>query len=145
MCWTNSHLYRFKIGGQEYGEPDPDNEFYELHFKNSRRMKLGKVVTNKGDAFRYEYDFGDMWEHMLVVEDILEYQPDMKYLVCLAGERACPPEDCGGPYGYANLLETIADPNHEDYHDMMTWLGGDFDPDKFDIDIVNMQLNSMRV
>jgi len=145
MGWSNYHLYRFQIGREEYGEPHPDNEFNELNFKNSRRTKLGQVVTKKGDVFRYEYDFGDSWEHMLLVEDIVEYQPDMRYPVCLTGERACPPEDCGGPYGYADLLETIADPGHEDYQDMMTWLGGNFDPDSFDIEIVNLKLKSMRV
>jgi len=145
MGWSNYHLYRFQIRREEYGEPHPDNEFYELNFKNSRRTKLGQVVTRKGDVFRYEYDFGDSWEHMLLVEDILEYQPDMRYPVCLTGERACPPEDCGGPYGYADLLETIADPSHEDYQDMMTWLGGNFDPNSFDIEIANLKLKSMRV
>jgi hypothetical protein len=145
MGWSNYHLYRFQIGREEYGEPHPDNEFNELNFKNSRRTKLGQVVTKKGDVFRYEYDFGDSWEHMLLVEDILEYQPDMRYPVCLTGERACPPEDCGGPYGYADLLETIANPGHEDYQDMMTWLGGSFDPDSFDIEIANLKLKSMRV
>ncbi len=145
MGWSNYHLYRFQIGREEYGEPHPDNEFNELNFKNSRRTKLGQVVTKKGDVLRYEYDFGDSWEHMLLVEDILEYQPDMRYPVCLIGERSCPPEDCGGPYGYADLLETIADPRHEDYQDMMTWLGGNFDPDSFDIEIVNLKLKSMRV
>ena len=130
---------------EEYGEPHPDNEFNELNFKNSRRTKLGQVVTKKGEVFRYEYDFGDSWEHMLLVEDIVEYQPDMRYPVCSIGERACPPEDCGGPYGYADLLEIIADPGHEDYQDMLTWLGGYFDPDSFDIEIANLKLKSMRV
>ena len=145
MGWSNYHLYRFQIGREDYGEPHPDNEFNELYFKNSRRTKLGQVVTKKRDVFQYEYDFGDSWQHMLLVEDILGYQPDMRYPVCLAGERACPPEDCGGPYGYAELLETISDPEHEDYQDMLTWLGGNFDPNSFDIEIVNLKLKSMRV
>ncbi len=145
MGWANYHLYRFQIGRQEYGEPHPENEFNEIYFKNSRRTKLGQVVTRKGDVFQYEYDFGDSWQHILLVEDILEYPPDMRHAVCLTGERACPPEDCGGPYGYAELLETIADPHHEDYCDMMTWLGGHFDPDSFDIEIANLKLRSMRV
>ncbi len=145
MGWSNYHLYRFKIGREEYGEPDPDNEFNGLNFKNSRRTKLGQVVTRKGNTFQYEYDFGDSWEHMLLVEDILQYQADMRYPVCLTGERACPPEDCGGPYGYSDLLEIIADPGHEEYQDMMTWLGGHFDPDSFDIEIANLKLKSMRV
>lgn len=145
MGWTNSHLYRFQIGRQEYGEPHPDNEFNEIYFKNSRRTKLGRVVTKNGDVLQYEYDFGDSWQHILMVEDILECQPDMRHALCLSGERACPPEDCGGPYGYAELLETVADPYHEDYLDMMTWLGRRFNPDSFDIEIANLKLRSMRV
>ena len=80
-----------------------------------------------------------------MVEDILDYKEGIRYPVCLAGERACPPEDCGGPDGYADLLKIIADPTHEDYEDMMTWLGGHFDPDTFDIEIANLKLKSMRV
>ena len=72
MGWTNSHLYRFKLGTKEYGEPDPENEFNELYFKNSRRTKLERLILNKGSTFLYEYDFGDSWIHELVVEDILE-------------------------------------------------------------------------
>ena len=91
LGWTNSHLYRFKVGAKEYGEPDPNNEFNELHFINSKRAKLGEVVTAKGNAFVYEYDFGDSWIHDLVVEDILEPVTDARYPICLEGERACPP------------------------------------------------------
>lgn len=145
MGWTNSHLYRFRIGTREYAEPDPDNEFNELDFKNSRRTKLWQVVTKKGSAFQYEYDFGDSWAHMLLVEDIFEREPSKQYPVCLAGERACPPEDCGGTYGYAELLEIIKNPYHEQYQDMITWLGGRFDPKALDIDIVNLKLSAMRL
>ena len=145
MGWTNSHLYRFKIGTKEYGEPDPENEFNELYFKNSRRTKLERAVINKGNTFLYEYDFGDGWDHMLLVEDILKYEPHNRYPVCLTGERACPPEDCGGTRGYAELLEIIRDPDHEEYLDMMTWLGGHFDPEAFDLNTVDNKLRSMRV
>ncbi|MFC1860722.1 plasmid pRiA4b ORF-3 family protein [Chloroflexota bacterium] len=145
MGWTNSHLYRFRDGTKEYEEPDPDNEFYELDFKNSRRTKLMQLVTKKGDIFLYEYDFGDGWEHMLLVEDILEHEPYKPYPICLAGERACPPEDCGGTHGYAQLLEIIADPNHEDHLDMMTWLGGYFESEVFDTDMTNLKLSSMQL
>jgi hypothetical protein len=145
MGWTNSHLYRFQIGTREYAEPDPDNQFNELDFKNSRRTKLGQLVTKKGSTFLYEYDFGDGWLHELVVEDILEHKPGIRYPACLAGERACPPEDCGGIDGYQELLEIMTDPDHEEYPDMMTWLGGHFDPDWFDVEIVNQKLRSMRV
>ena len=145
MGWTNSHLYKFQIGTKEYAEPHPDNEFNELDFKNSRRTKLRQLITKKGDVFLYDYDFGDSWDHMLLVEDILEYEPHKRYPICLTGERACPPEDCGGTYGYAELLEVISDPEHEDYPDTMTWLGGHFDPEAFGLKAVNNKLRSMRV
>ncbi len=145
MGWTNSHLYRFQISTKEYAEPNPDNEFYELDFKNSRRTKLGQLVAKKGNVFRYEYDFGDGWDHMLLVEDILEDNRGTQSPLCLIGERGCPPEDCGGVHGYAELLEIIRNPKHEDYLNMMTWLGDRFNPDSFDIKRVNQKLRSMRL
>ncbi len=143
MGWTNSHLYRF--GMKEYAEPDPENEFYELPFKNSRRAKLGQLFATKGNAFLYEYDFGDSWIHELVIEDILEPEFGQQYLACLAGERACPPEDCGGTYGYARLLGIISNPEHEEYLDTMTWLGGQFYPALFNVEKVNRNLKTMRL
>lgn len=145
MGWTNSHLYRFEIGAKEYAEPHPDNEFYELPFRNSKRAKLGQLVREKGARFLYQYDFGDGWMHKLVVEDILEREAGKPDLACLAGDRACPPEDCGGTRGYAEMLEVIGDPDHEEYLDTMTWLGGRFDPDTFDVEAVDGKLRSMRM
>ncbi|MCJ7764080.1 MAG: plasmid pRiA4b ORF-3 family protein, partial [Dehalococcoidales bacterium] len=80
-----------------------------------------------------------------LIDDILEHEPHKRYPICLTGERACPPEDCGGTYRYAELLKSITDPDHEEYLDMMTWLGGHFDPDSFDAEIVNQRLRSMHV
>ena len=145
MGWTNSHLYRFEIGKEEYGEPDPDNEFNELHFINSKRTKLSQVVTGKGDAFVYEYDFGDGWIHGLIVEDILEPIVGASYPVCTEGERACPPEDCGGPYGYTRLLGIIVNPEHEEYYETVTWLGDDFRPAMFNVEKVNRYLKPIRL
>ena len=145
MGWTNSHLYRFKLGAKEYAVPDPDDDFNELDFKDSRRAKLGRLVTNKGTAFLYEYDFGDSWNHMLLVEDILECDPSGRYPACIAGERACPPEDCGGTRGYMQLLGIIANPDHEEYLDTMRWLGAHFAPSSFELEAVNRRLCSMHV
>ena len=142
MGWTNSHLYSFRIGVEEYGEPDPDNEVY---FKNSKRTKLKRLHITKGSAFLYEYDFGDTWIHRLVVEDILEPDSSHRHPVCLAGERACPPEDCGGPFGYARLLGIISNPGHEEYQDMVAWLGGQFFPATFSLEKVNRHLKTMRL
>jgi tetratricopeptide (TPR) repeat protein len=138
MGWTNSHLYRFEIGGTEFGEPE--NESYGLEVKNSHRTKLIRVAPREKTKFTYEYDFGDSWEHEILVEKILQAEPGVRYPVCLAGKRACPPEDCGGIWGYAHLLEVIRDPAHEEHEEMMEWLGGQFDPEEFDLDRLNQRL-----
>jgi len=144
MGWTNSHLYRFEIGGVQYSVPDPEDDFNRLHFVDSRKTQLGKVVPADKAMFAYEYDFGDSWEHQVLVEKIIPPEPSTQYPVCLAGKRACPPEDCGGISGYDELLEIIRDPTHEEYDGMMEWLGGSFDPEKFDIDLVNRSLKRFR-
>ncbi len=145
MGWSNDHLYRFEIGTREYAEPHPDNEFYELPFRNSKRTKLQQVATKKGITFLYEYDFGDSWIHELVVEEILEREPGKPNLACLAGERACPPEDCGGIWGYDHLLEAIRDPADKGHEEMKEWLGDDFDPEHFDLGRINSELKRMRL
>lgn len=145
MGWKNYHLYRFKYGKNQYGEPDPENDFYELPFINSRRTKLGDIVREERSLFLYEYDFGDGWEHQLMVEDILEREADKLYPVCIAGQNACPPEDCGGPHGYAEMLEIIRNPAHQEYHNTKTWLGKGFNPGRFNMESVNRRLLSMRL
>jgi len=143
MGWTNSHLYRFQVGTEEYGEPDPDNEFNELDFINSKRIKLDQAVAAGCNTFIYEYDSGDSWIHELSVEDILEPVASGRYPICLEGERACPPEDCGGPWGYSRLLGIIANPDHEEYEETITWLGGHFRPDAFSLQKVNRHLKQI--
>jgi hypothetical protein len=145
MGWTNSHLYRFKVGTREYGETDPDNEFNEVHFINSKRAKLGQAITTKGDIFIYEYDFGDSWIHELLIEDILEPTAGARYPICLEGERACPPEDCGGQYGYSRLLGIIVNPDHEEYEETIEWLGDRFRPAAFSLREVNRYLKPIPV
>ena len=145
MGWQNYHLYRFKIGKKEYSTPDPDNDFYELDFKNSYRAKLGNIIKEKGSIFLYEYDFGDGWEHQLLVEDIIDRDPEKQYPICIAGENASPHEDSGGPYGYMEMLEIIKNPYHEEFHSTRTWLGKKFDPYKFDLKLANLRLSRMRL
>jgi hypothetical protein len=88
--------------------------------------------VNAGVTLPYEYDFGDGWKHSVTLEAIVARQDGRKYPVCVAGARACPPEDCGGPPGYDNLLAAIRDPDHEDHESVLEWLGGRFDPERFD-------------
>lgn len=141
MGWTNSHLYRFEIAGTEYSLPDPDGE---LQFLDSRRKRLNRVVSKEKTGFLYEYDFGDGWNHEIMVEKIFSAESAGRYPVCLAGKRACPPEDCSGLRGYADILKIIHNPSHHQYEEMMEWLGDDFDPEEFDIDGVNRSLARFR-
>ena len=119
-------MHVFSFGEQEFGIPDR-----ELGFSDERQVTLGELI-DLGTGFRYTYDFGDDWEHEILVEDLLDADPDTHYPVLVAAKGACPPEDCGGPWGYANLKEILADPNHDEHQDMLEWLGLDnaseFDP-----------------
>jgi len=144
MGWQNYHLYRFQIGKKEYSTPDPDNDLNEMDFKNSYRARLSNLIK-KGSIFLYEYDFGDGWEHQLLVEDIIDRDPEKRYPLCIAGENASPPEDSGGPYGYMEMLEIIKNPSREEFHSTRTWLGKRFDPFKFELKLANLRLSSMRL
>ncbi|WP_200209234.1 plasmid pRiA4b ORF-3 family protein [Micromonospora coerulea] len=128
MGWRDCHLHSFEIDGRQYGEPDPDGE---LAVRDELDVRLDAVV-GKGSRFHYTYDFGDWWEHALLVEDVCTADPDERYPACLDGERACPPEDVGGPAGYAALLAALADPAHPEHRAMGEWVGAGFDPDAFD-------------
>jgi len=138
MGWSNYHLYQFTIDGVAYGEPHPD---YEDDMEDAAKVRLSDLAPGEGFKFDYMYDFGDSWEHRILVEKILPPQEGVHYPVCLAGKRACPPEDCGGVWGYEELLETIRDPEHEQYDEMMDWLGGEFNPEAFDLNEVNERLS----
>jgi hypothetical protein len=141
MGWENAHLYEFRAGRVSYGEPSPDFPGRTLDAKKS---ELRAVAQNEKDRLRYIYDFGDGWEHDLVIEKIVEPETGKHYPVCLAGERACPPEDCGGIPGYEMLLAALSGPKTADDRDLVEW-AGDFDPNRFDLDAVNARLKRMRM
>jgi Plasmid pRiA4b ORF-3-like protein len=128
MGWQNYHLHSFEIEGVQYGEPDPDGE---LDLRDELEVRLD-AVAGKDARFIYTYDFGDWWEHELSVETIFPAEPDVRYPICLEGERACPPEDVGGAYGYAGFLAALADPAHPEHAAMLEWIGKRFDPTEFD-------------
>jgi hypothetical protein len=135
MGWTNSHLHHFRIGEQLYGDPDLMQEnFEDMDYKNSTTTKISDILPTTGRRFRfqYEYDFGDSWYHEVVFEGVVRADPKVKYPLCLEGERACPPEDCGGIWGYADFVEAIQNPDHERHEELLEWVGGRFDPEKFD-------------
>jgi hypothetical protein len=144
MGWTDSHLHQFEVQGAYYGEPHPDFESMGLEMHNEKRVKLNQLVPGEKFKFRYEYDFGDSWEHELVVEKILLPEAGVRYPRCLTGKRACPPEDVGGVWGYDEFLNVIHDPNHPEHESMLDWIGGEFDPEAFDLEEVNEELRRIR-
>lgn len=141
MGWFDGHLHEFEVGEERYGVPDPD---WGDEVKSERRVRLGQIVSQPKDRFRYTYDFGDDWDHEIVVEKILEPEPGVHYPRCLTGRRACPPEDVGGLWGYQDFIEIMADPTHPDHESMMEWIGGPFDPAAFDLEEVNEALKEVR-
>ncbi len=127
--WWDSHLHEFEIDGVRYG--NDDEEGWGPPPRSERRARLG-AVTAEGMTFEYVYDFGDNWQHRLVVEKIVAAVPGTTYPACIAGRRACPPEDCGGVWGYADFLTAIGDPTHPEHDSMLEWVGGAYDPGEFD-------------
>jgi hypothetical protein len=136
MGWTNSHLHRFNDGVTDYSP----KEFEVEDSKDSRKVKLKTILNIEKSKLLYEYDFGDGWNHDIILEKIIKEEDKEQIPRCLKGEGNCPPEDCGGTWGYEDLLKTISDSHHEDYESMMEWLGGEFDPNFFDQDQINQQL-----
>ena len=140
MGWTNSTSIASRSATRSYGmhaDDYPDDELDEAETTLLRAL---------GDErrFSYEYDFGDGWEHEVVVEAVAQAPRALKFAVCLGGENNCPPEDCGGTPGYAHLLDVLADPSHEEHADLTDWLGGPFDPTSFDLAATNVALQQVR-
>jgi hypothetical protein len=143
MGWTNSHLHQFLIGNETYGQREFDDD-PPPDLRNEHEAGLVDVLWRPSAVFVYEYDFGDSWEHDVLVEGIYPRSAGKKYPICIEGERACPPEDCGGVHGFYEMLESIEDPRHPEHEDVLTWLGGGFDPDAFDLAEVNRALRRLR-
>lgn len=141
MGWTDSHLHQFAVGGINYGEPHPDDE---MEMNDERRFTLDQVAPREKSKFTYEYDFGDGWDHEILVEKILPPEPGVKYPLCVKGKRACPPEDVGGVWGYDTFLKAIRDPDHEEHDSYLEWIGGEFDPEAFDLDEINQELRRIK-
>ncbi|BCJ67238.1 plasmid pRiA4b ORF-3 family protein [Polymorphospora rubra] len=139
MGWQDCHLHSFDIGGQQYGEPDPDGE---LTLRDELDVRLDGVAA-KGTRFLYTYDFGDWWEHEIVVEDVFGAEPGERYPVCVDGGRACPPEDVGGAFGYEQFLTAVSDPGHPRYAELHMWIGRPFDPWTFAPDRVTTLLRHL--
>src|SRR5574340_573093 len=136
MGWADYHLHEFTIDGTYYGDPVND-EYGDLGIEDEAKFKLNQVIYQEGQRLRYGYDFGDGWIHTLLVEKILPKQEGTRYPICLLGKRAYPPEDVGGVGGYQNFLDAIHNTEHPDHDEYLTWIGGKFDPDAFDLEEIN--------
>jgi hypothetical protein len=135
MGWEDDHLHAFHAGRRSFGPAQA-----ELDMADESRQTLAKLAPGPKSKLEYEYDFGDSWEHTLLVEKILPIETEGTYPICTDGARACPPEDCGGSMGYRNMLDIVQNPRHPDYRDIKEWLGRSFDPEKFDKNAVNKRL-----
>jgi Plasmid pRiA4b ORF-3-like protein len=143
MGWSNSHLHEYEIARRRYGVPDDEWPSTEP-VTDERRVRLKPLIEDRLRRFIYLYDFGDHWEHIVKVEDLVPPKPDRPLIVCLAGENACPPEDVGGYPGYAEFLEALKDPEHEEHANMLRWIGGSFEPTAFDLAEVNERLTAIK-
>ena len=141
MGWTDSHLHDFHWREERFGIPDP--EFDEERVVDERTVTLKELGLSIKDRLEYMYDFGDGWEHVLTLGKVLE-AGEHQTPVCLNGARSCPPEDCGGVWGYANLLNILQDPTHKEYAEWKAWLPEDFDPERFNLAEVNRALSLRR-
>ena len=142
MGWENSHLHHFDIKGVRHGIPEHLDLEGDGGIIDSKKIRVSQLVPEDGKkiAFRYTYDFGDNWEHEVLFEGIMKPSPETTYPACVEGERACPPENCGGPYGYEHMLEVLADPKHEEHRDLLEWVSEDFDPELFDARIATIRM-----
>ena len=137
MGWRNGHLHLFEIGGNQFGDPKVLEEV-----KSETRFRLSRLLQDGINKFTYTYDLGDDWRHGIQVEGIEPAAAGTLYPVCVNGKRACPPEDCGGVWGYQELLEILATPDHPERADRLEWLGRELGPEGFSIENANKALRS---
>src|SRR5271167_1706040 len=119
MGWTNSHLHQFILQRQKFFDP---RHRVGTKVADESRTRLGDLIWTAGARLLYEYDFGDGWQHELLLEEVLLGDESFRQL-CVAGDRNCPPEDCGGPHGVAELLEPLQDSTHPEHDDIREWVG----------------------
>lgn len=145
MGWEDGHLHNFEHGRELYGPATgpfgfPLEFFGENGEEDEDRVRLKQLLTGEKQKLHYTYDFGDNWEHEILLEKILPRKRGEEYPQLIAGKRRCPPEDCGGIWGYAAMLEVLQSPEHPEYQTYRDWLGGDFDPEEFNIEELRSRL-----
>ncbi|GEM_PF-1094058 len=137
MEWEQYHLHLFEVGGKSYGLQSFVD--YPPDLQCSLTTRLSDLYLKPDDTFLYEYDFGDSWRHILVVNDVTE--EEIPYPICLDGCRCAPPEDAGGAWGYREMLDILADPEHREHKSIVQWLGENFDPEHFSLTVTNTHLH----
>jgi hypothetical protein len=142
MGWENCHLHQFIKDGTYYSnENDAEAMFDSINYQK-KKTRLKSLLTSVKEKIVYEYDFGDSWEHDIILEKIIPFDGNLRYPICITGKMHCPAEDSGGIYGYSNMLEILAQPDHEEYSQYLEWLGDEFDPEYFDKDEINELLRA---
>ena len=135
MGWDDAHLHAFDIAGREYSDP------HEVDgAADEERLTVNGVLRSGVPRFTYTYDFGDDWEHVVVIEGKQPPAAGRRYPACIAGKRNCPPEDCGGCWGYQKLLAILADPAHPRRQEWIEMIGGDFDPEAFSVEAADARV-----
>jgi hypothetical protein len=147
--WHGGHLHSFEVGGAQYTEPFEGN--LDGGEYDDSKFTLKGVLSSEGRSMSYVYDYGDNWRHKITLEKILPADPNVTYPIAVAGRRACPPEDCGGAWGYASILKALrgealdgdeGEDDDEEREELLEWVGYDFDPEAFDIVAINRRLSA---
>jgi len=144
MGWYDYHLHQYIIDGERYSVICREADMLGDDFKDEKKVKLFRIIPGEKFKFVYEYDFGDSWNHIILVEKIFKPEEELMHPVCLKGKRSAPPEDCGGEGGYYHLLKALKNPKHPEHEDMRNWAGDEYDPEHFDVDAVNKGLAKIR-
>ena len=137
MGWENSHLFEFDIYGYRIGELAIDDLDYNDGLIDASTKTLDSIIADIKEKFEYTYDLGDSWDHEILVEKFLPRDEKIKYPICIAGKLNCPPEDCGGIWGFYDLLKIIKNKKDPEHKEMVEWLGGQYDAEYFDKELVN--------
>jgi hypothetical protein len=144
MGWQDYHLHQFTVNGAVYGQRVADWQKANPDMRDERGVHLARLAPTVGTRLLYEYDFGDGWALEIVVERIQRRHDGAGYAVCLGGQRAGPPEDVGGIGGYEEFVQAIRQPRHPEHDSWLQWVGGPFDPERFDVSAVNQALARIR-
>jgi hypothetical protein len=139
MGWTNSHLHQFIHNNEYYGLAEPDFDM-GMEIIDESKYAISQLLKKEKQSITYEYDFGDNWEHVITLEKITPFDPKQQRPNCIKAKGACPPEDIGGVWGYSEFLEAMNDSNHPEHESFKEWIGGTFDPDLCDVDVINQRL-----